>query len=98
MSFREEIQTLLWFGKIELMKEIKIEVENGKLADMEVDQPIEYSKFRFNESAFIGYWVATEMGTNREYIIFYIGERTFCCKNTPYNTGIFESILNPPQK
>ena len=70
------------------MKEIKIEIENIKLAEMGIDQPIEYRPLRFMESQFVGYWISEFS------IVFYIGSQTFNCKNCQKNIDLFESILN----
>lgn len=69
------------------MAQINIEIENIKLAEMEVDQPLRYAPFHFMDSQFCGYWISDNN------IVFYVGAQTFNCKNSPYNIGIFESIL-----
>ena len=70
------------------MKEIRIEIENIKLADLGIDQPIEYRTFRFKESQLVGYWIS------KEAIVFYIGAQTFNCKICQENIDLLDSILN----
>jgi hypothetical protein len=76
------------------MKEVRIEIENTKLAELGVEQPIKYAPFRFNESQFIGYWVSENEETGIKTIIFYTNGQTFNCKYCEKNINIFESILN----
>lgn len=76
------------------MVEIKIEIENIKLSEMGVDQPIRYRSFRFKEDKFLGYWISVNDETFVQTIIFYVGSQTFNCKHCQKNIDIFESILN----
>lgn len=76
------------------MIEIKIEIENIKLAEMGVDQPIRYRPFRFNKDHFIGYWISVNDETFIETIIFYVGSQTFNCKCCQKYIDLFDSILN----
>lgn len=69
------------------MKEIKIEIENIKLSDMGINQPIEYRTLRFNESKLVGYWIS------KEAIVVYIGVQTFNCKICQENIDLLDSIL-----
>ena len=76
------------------MIEINIEIENIKLAEMGIDQPIRYRPFRFRKDKFIGYWISVNDETFIETIIFYVGSHTFNCKPSQKNIDLFELILN----
>jgi hypothetical protein len=75
--------------KIKTMVQVKIEIVNTKLEEMDIEQPVRYATLRFNESHFIGYWVSNE-GAN---LTFYLGCQSFLCKNCELNIALFESIL-----
>ena len=75
------------------MKEVNIEIEQIELRELGVEQPDQYARLRFNESAFIGYWITVNAETKEEKIIFYVGNQTFLCKKTLYNIELFDSIL-----
>lgn len=76
------------------MKEVRIEIEQIDLKEMGIEQPERYTTLRFNESAFVGYWITKNDETTVEKIIFYIGAVTFMCKYCQKNIDLFESILN----
>lgn len=67
---------------------VKIEIENTKLAELGIDQPIEYRELYFNSDHFVGYWVSDKN------IVFYVGTQTFNCKLCELNVDKFEAILN----
>lgn len=73
---------------------VKIEIENIKLAELGIDQPMKYAVLNFNESQFIGYWISINEVTFIKTIIFYIGSQTFNCEYNDHNIGLFQSILN----
>lgn len=72
------------------MREVKIQVENTQLIELGLKSDITYTRLRFNEDQFIGYWKDSAGDT----ISFYIGSQCFICNNCQENIDIFESILN----
>lgn len=73
------------------MKEVQIQLENGKLIDLGLESEVTYAPLRFNESHFVGYWINSDDNT----IIFYLtGGKPFLCANNSENIAIFETILN----
>lgn len=70
------------------MKQINIEIENTKLAELGIDQETEYRPLRFNERHLIGYWIS------KDAIIVYIGTEQFLCKICQKNIDLLDSILN----
>jgi hypothetical protein len=70
------------------MKEIEIEIEDIKLAEMGIEQPIQYRPLRFMESKFVGYWISNTS------MIVYIGSEKFICEKCQKNINILESIFN----
>jgi len=72
------------------MKEVQIQLENTKLAELGLGSEITYAPLRFNEAHFIGYWINSDGDT----ITFYLGSQSFLCANTQKNIIIFETIFN----
>lgn len=71
-----------------MIQELMIEVENRKLSEMDIEQPIQYRPLRFRVRALVGYWVSTEA------IVVYVGVQTFNAKITSHNIAMLETILN----
>jgi hypothetical protein len=76
------------------MKKIRFEIEEVKLAEMGIDQPIRYAVLYFNPSQLIGYWISTNVITFEKTIVFYIGSQTFNSMYCEENIELLNSILN----
>lgn len=70
------------------MKQIYIEIENTKMAEMGIDQEPVYKPLIFNEKQLVGYWISSDN------IIVYIGVQTFLCKICQKNIDLLNQILN----
>jgi hypothetical protein len=61
------------------MAQIKIQIEDRKLQEMDIPQEIDHAVLRFKESSLTGYWISTSISNDEKVIIFYVGSEKFLC-------------------
>ena len=71
-----------------MMAEVKIQIIDTSLVEMDVPQTPTYEPFYFSEMDFSGY-----MATGEGYLMFYVGGETFICRDHERNRTLFNRII-----